>query len=306
MSIVVVAVLTVLVSSKSILVKDGPFISIDLPFGFQPEGVTAGQPGSSALYVGALAAKKPGTLVKIDVAKERVVKSFHVDADIIVGLWFNKPRKYLVISASTSVIVLDTITGETVKKCVVEEAGFLNDVVIYKGNIYVTDSFRPVIVVLSIKTNSCDYETIPLPDVDFIPGNFNLNGIAKYKGQLLVAQSAAGKIYQVDPFTYATRMVIDRQPAADGIVVKNNLLYTVKNSFNQVQVVKLGMYKSGKITAIRIGKIRNKAFRFPTTGAFVGDDLCVCNARFDEFPPTLNPSNPPNATFDVVCTNPGF
>lgn len=298
--VVLVASLLAFASSKSLVVKDKPFVSIELPFGFQPEGVTAGPPG--ILFVGSVNAKVPGTVVKIDVARRMIVKTFNVNTPLVAGMWYNRPRKYLVLAATTRVIVLDTITGNTVKKCEIEAAGFLNDIVIYKGNIYVTDSFKQVLHVLSIK-KSCDHKTVPLPETDFYPGEFNMNGIAKYEGQLLVSQSTAGKIYQVDPFTFATRVVIDRQPGADGLVVKNSLLYTVKGPYNKIQVVKLSMNAWGEIIAVRIGQIRNKAFRFPSTGAFVNGDICVCNSRFDEFSPF---GGVPNATFNVICTSPGF
>ena len=119
-------------------------------------------------------------------------------------------------------------------------------------------------------------------------GEFNLNGIqATANGKtLIVAHSANGQLYTVDPRTGASATIDGVSvPSVDGIVLEGRRLWAVQNS-NQVSRIRLGRHlRSGVVDKV----ITSDLFQTPSTAARFGRRLGVVNAKFDTgIPPTAD------------------
>jgi hypothetical protein len=119
-------------------------------------------------------------------------------------------------------------------------------------------------------------------------GAFNLNGIqATANGKtLIVAHSATGRLYRVDPRTGASATIAGVSvPMVDGIVLQGRRLWAVQNS-NQVTRVRLAAdLSAGVVEEV----ITSELFQTPTTAAVFGSRLAVVNAKFDTgIPPTAD------------------
>jgi hypothetical protein len=118
-------------------------------------------------------------------------------------------------------------------------AHFANDIAVDDaGNIYVTDSFAPIIYVLNAQTNTAavflENAALAAP-----AGSFGLNGIAYQNGYLIVAKSDEGKLLKVplnNPSGFTTITATGLNLAgADGIqLVDNNTLLVSCNAQGQV------------------------------------------------------------------------
>ena len=136
---------------------------------------------------------------------------------------------------------------------------------------------------------------VPGPPVPFTSGpaadtsgEFNLNGIqATANGKtLIVAHSANGQLYTVDPRTGASATIAGVSvPQVDGIVLKGRRLWAVQNT-NQVTRIRLdGHLRSGVVQEV----ITSELFQVPATAARFGRRLAVVNAKFDTgIPPTAD------------------
>ncbi|MDO9356723.1 MAG: hypothetical protein Q7T55_23705 [Solirubrobacteraceae bacterium] len=130
---------------------------------------------------------------------------------------------------------------------------------------------------------------------DADPSTFEANGIEvlNRSGDLLIVQSHTGKVFKVDGDTGVSKEVPltgGDLLQGDGILLKGNTLYVVKNRVNQIAVVKLDMRATSGVVERTITSPR---FRVPTTVARIGGDLFAVNARFG------TPSTP-ETDYDIV------
>jgi sugar lactone lactonase YvrE len=172
---------------------------------------------------------------------------------------------------------------------------FINDVIIFRGAAWFTDSSQPVLYRVPIGPGRQigTPEVLPLsgPAAD-TSGAFNLNGIVSPDGKtLLVAHTELAAIMAVDPATGSSRTVAAGLPGADGIEWELGRLLVTQNSANQVAVVKFGpRLTNGRIERV----ITSDQFHRPATLVRFGGHLAVVNTHFDTgFPPT-------SPTFEVV------
>jgi hypothetical protein len=101
--------------------------------------------------------------------------------------------------------VYDSETGEEIVACAPPGISlFLNDLIVYKGKVYVTDSSVNTIFVVDADAalkGECIVSSIELPEELFLDatgtGQFFANGIVGYEGGLLIARSVGG-LYYVD------------------------------------------------------------------------------------------------------------
>jgi Cu-Zn family superoxide dismutase len=164
---------------------------------------------------------------------------------------------------------------------------FINDVTVTRsGDAFATDSLRPVIYRI--------YQTAPGQwavqnwlnldgtAIQYVAG-FNLNGIlatpdGKY---LIVVQSNTGKLFRIGiPTRLVNQIDLDGTAltAGDGLALRGNTLYVVRNSLGQIAVVQLAArYGRGEVVDV----ITDPSFRFPTTAAIAQDRLLVVNAQFN-------------------------
>ena len=165
----------------------------------------------------------------------------------------------------------------------------INDVTVTRNGAWFTDSVRAMLFFVPVDRHGVpgEFRTLALqgPAAD-TSGEFNLNGIAASGDTLIVAHSALGKLYTVDPETGNSAEISDVSvPAVDGIVVRGRELWAVQNS-NQVTEVRLDEdLTSGTIDEV----ITDPAFHTPSTAIRFDGGLAVVNAKFDTgLPPTAD------------------
>ena len=194
--------------------------------------------------------------------------------------------------------VYDLGTGATVAsyQFATPPTTVINDVAVTRGGAWFTDSLQAQLYFVPVSRAGVPgpFRTLALsgPAAD-TSGAFNLNGIqATANGKtLIVAHSANGQLYTVDPTTGSSATIAGVSvPEVDGIVLAGRRLWAVQNS-NQVSRIRLdGHLRSGVVEEV----ITSALFQVPSTAARFGGRLAVVNAKFDT-------GIPPNADqFEIV------
>jgi sugar lactone lactonase YvrE len=176
----------------------------------------------------------------------------------------------------------------------------INDVALADGAAWFTDSAQPNLYRVavgadgSIGTPSTLVVTGPAAALS---GAFNMNGIAATPNgkTLIVAHSADGALYTVDPVSGASAAIAGAiVPNVDGILLEAGRLWAVQNFSNQVTEFRVSQDLS---SATVEGIITSPLFQIPTTAARHGSRLALVNAKFDT-------GLPPTATsFEVVIVD---
>ena len=292
--------LLLVVLSSTLMGAAAPFPeNIALPDGFRPEGIATGE--GPTFFVGSLA---NGAIYRIDlITGEGTIAVAGQAGRVAVGLKYDARADLLFVAGGPTgkAFIYNAVTGATVAEIqlTAPPTTFINDVVITKSAAYFTDSARPFLYKVPLADDGTPSSTtsqeIPLGgDFEFVAG-FNANGIdAVPNGSLLIiVNSAAGKLYTVDPATgHATLIDLGAGSvvSGDGILLQGKTLYVVRNVLNQVAVIELDKdLTSGEIVDV----ITSPSFRVPTTIAAFGNALYVVNARFGT-PPT------PTTDYNVV------
>ena len=280
--------LVALVAALAMPAAAAPDEVIVLPGATSAEGIAAG--GGTTFYAGDLFA---GDIFRGDV--QRGTAQLFIDAPagrMAVGMAADLEHDLLFVAGGFTgqAYVYDTLTGATMATYQFGAAGttLINDVALTKDGAWFTDSFQPRLYFVPVNEAGVlgSFVTLQLtgPAAE-ISGDFNLNGIqATPNGKtLILAHSANGELYTVDPITGASATVAGVSvPNVDGIVVLGRRLWAVQNS-NQVARVQLSPnLTSGVIEEV----ITSDLFQVPATAARFGSRLAVVNAKFDTgFPP---------------------
>ena len=266
---------------------------IELPDGFQPEGITIG-PGPVA-YVGSLANGEIRA-ANLKTGRQRLISAGPGTPS--VGLKSDQRGLLYVAGGPTGTArVVSTRSGKVIADyTLTTKPAFINDVVLSRHYAWFTNSQQPelyrVPLVRRGRTALQDeVTTIPLSG-DWVqqPG-FNANGIALTPNRqaLLVVQSVTGTLFRVDPSTgVATRVDLGGYVLTngDGLLVKGRTLYVVQNRLSQVAVFTLS--RSGRSGVLR-EVLPVPDSDVPTTVAAYKSSLYLPNARF---------GNPSPATAD--------
>jgi hypothetical protein len=276
--------------------------TLDLPNGFNPEGITRGPGGT--LLVGSIALGAVYQLNPRTGDGEMLVPA--VEGRAAVGMKWDRRSDYLYVAGGPTgkVFVYDARDGSDVAVFDVgtSEGTLVNDVVITRNAVYITDSYRAVLYRLPLGcwgelATDAELEEIPLVgDFQFNPEGINANGIVapSFRGDvLLMVNSDFGELYKVDPATGDTIRVDlgeDNLMTGDGMLLAHGQLYVVQNFLNQIAEVTLSDdYLSGEVTGI----LTHEDLDIPATIARVGCSLYAVNARFST-PVT------PETTYTVV------
>ena len=190
--------------------------------------------------------------------------------------------------------VYDTRTGATVATYQLTAPGtsLVNDVTVTEAGAWFTDSFQARLYFVPVSRTGVPgpFSTLTLsgPAAD-VSGDFNLNGIqATPNGEtLIVAHSANGRLYTVDPASGASATIDGVSVSnVDGIVLQGRRIWAVQNFDNQVSRIQLSSnLASGVVEEV----ITSDLFQVPATAALFGSRLAVVNAKFDTgFPPTAD------------------
>ena len=265
---------------------------IDLPNGWQPEGITT---DGRSLYVGSLAdgaiwQANPRTGDGEILAPGRTGR-------VAVGVEYDRLRDVLWVAGGPTgqIRAHDGDTGRVLRTYSFPSSTgrFLNDLVVTRRGVFATDSMTQELAVVPFKTNGDHQHSLPprsvattLPltgDLVYVEG-FNLNGIVRSHGRLLAVQSNTGLLFRINQRTGVTHEV-DLGGASltngDGLEIDDETLYVVRNQNNLVVVVELdGDLESGE----PVEEITSTGFDVPTTAALARDSLWVVNARFGTTP----------------------
>lgn len=267
-----------------------------------PEGI-AYDPDTDAFFVGSAG---EGTIFRGDVETGEIttfVQGGEGEPFTTLGLKVdNRNQLWVAGGSSGQVFVYDLETAEQIRTVNTPEAEstFLNDLVVApSGDIYVTDSNRPILFKVS-----GDAETAE-PWLDFSGTAFeyqeegpNANGIdvtpdGKY---LLVIQMNTGRLYRIDVASKEVSEVDlggETLANGDGLVLDGQTLYVIlQQPDNAVAVVELAAdLASGTVTS----QIQDESLAAPATAIKVGDRLLVVNTQFD----TMESEEGPELPFTV-------
>jgi hypothetical protein len=201
--------------------------------------------------------------------------------------------------------VYDIQTGETVAtyqlgKIDDQASTLVNKVCVTRQGAYFSDTSSAFLYFVPIspagELGSASTTPITGPAAE-ISGEYNLNDIVAPDAgaPLIIAHTANGRLYTVDPATGVSRTIegVD-VPRADGLVLEGRRLWVVQNWINQVSRVQLSDdLTSGTVESV----ITHNAFQFPTTAILFDDQLAVVNAKLDT-------GTPPTADeYEVVIVN---
>ena len=279
---------------------DRPFPDvIDLPTGFQPEGIVIA-PGTTTAYAGSLA---DGSIVAADLRTGEVTELYAADGTPAVGIEYapDTQRLFVAGNGSSSLEVVDTVTGELVDRAQLLRPGngFVNDVAIDGETVYATVSNGRSIYAARRTVRGLDrVREITLGGEFQVRQGFNANGIVvDDDGSLIVVQSNTGTLFRVDPFTgdavaIHLRGELDSLPNGDGLERRGDVLYVVQNQLDQIAELHLGEDPDAA-EVVRV--ITDEDFDVPTTVDDFGSHLYVVNARFGI-------ENPAEAAYQIVGT----
>lgn len=252
---------------------------IDLPDGWQPEGIATGR--GHELYVGSI---PTGAVWRVDARTGEGAVVVPGGADrAAIGLKVDRRGRLFVAGGETGkAFVYDARSGADLAEFQLAPEGaptFVNDVALTRDASYFTDSQRPVLYVVDADLSGA--RELALQGFEMRPG-FNLNGIvASPDGRTLLAvQSNTGVLWRIDPESGAAEPV-DLGGATlvngDGLLLHGRTLYVVQNRDNQIAVVRLDRsLATGKV----VRTIADDDFAVPTTIARFGASLYAVNARF--------------------------
>jgi streptogramin lyase len=262
---------------------------IDLPNGWQPEGVASSHGGE--LFVGSI---PTGSVLRVDPRTgESAVAVPGGEGRAAIGLKADRDGRLFVAGGPTGkAFVYDSETGTELASFQLAPAGeatFVNDVTLTRKAAYFTDSQRSVLY--AVTTDLSGFRELPLKGFEPQPG-FNLNGIVATGGKertLLAVQGNVGRLWRIDAKTGKAKPV-DLGDAdlvnGDGLLLKGRTLYAVQNQLNQIAVLKL---KSGFRRAELVRTITDPEFDVPTTIAHIDGSLWAVNARFNTEPTPETP-----------------
>ena len=172
-------------------------------------------------------------------------------ADSAVGMKVAGGKLFVAGGATGSIYVYAIRTGTLLARFETGTGGFLNDLAVTdKGDVYVTDSFRPLLWHLTpsmIRSGSGTPESINVgPEIAYTPGQFNLNGIVSRSGgrELIVVNTFSTSLFRIgiDPANTAARKITKIHAptlAGDGLLMDEGRLLVVTGSPAAVTVLKL-------------------------------------------------------------------
>ncbi|WP_454198047.1 SMP-30/gluconolactonase/LRE family protein [Nocardia sp. Marseille-Q1738] len=271
--------------------------TIELPAGFQPEGIAIG-----SLPVAYFGSRADGSIYRASLVTGQGAilspgpgtPSLGLDVD-------HRGRLFVAGGTGGDARVVDTGTGAVLAsyRLATPPDTFVNDVVLTSTGAWFTDSRTPVLYQLPLGPDGA----LPPPvavvrrpltgDIVYQPEAINANGIVPTPdgAGLIIVQSVTGQLFRVDPATGATQQVdlgAETVPGGDGLLLHGSTLYVVQNRLNAITVVTLNHAGTNGTVERRVTDPR---FDVPTTVAASGDHLYLPNARFTTPPAPTTPYN---------------
>ena len=261
---------------------------IDLPDGFQPEGITTsgeqfyvGSIPTGAVYRGSLRTGQGAILVQPQTGRAAI------------GMKVDRGRLFVAGGNTGNAYVYNARNGALLRTYALSAGGsFINDVVVTTKAAWFTDSLKPVLYRVPLGPAgrpgaATAFSTVNLTAPYVQGAGFNVNGIdATPNGKtLVIVQSSTGLLFTVNAMGGTRAIALagnESVPNGDGILLDGKTLYVVQNQRNVI--AKIGL--SAKLTSGRVVRpIESSDFSVPTTIAEHGTSLYAVNARFG-VPPT--------------------
>jgi hypothetical protein len=252
-----------------------------------PEGV-AWDPRTQRFFVGATG---DGTIYRGRLGSNvlRPYIAGHA-GESAVGMKVRGGWLYVAGGTTGTVTVYAIATKHVVARFRTGTGGFLNDLVVTPtGDVYVTDSFRPVLWHLTgaqVRAGGGRAQAIPVsPEIPYQAGQFNLNGIvALDRGRaLLVVDTVTGQLFRIRfqagaPHGRTIRLVAaPRLVGGDGMILDCGRLAVVRGAPASLTTLRLG---PRNLWAAVVRVRANPTLRGPSTVARAGLRYLVVNADF--------------------------
>lgn len=259
---------------------------IDLPAGFQPEGIAIGSP--PVAYLGSRA---DGSIYRVSLVTGRGTVLSRGPGTPALGLAVDdRGRLFVAGGTAGDARVVDTGTGAVLAsyRLGTLPGTFVNDVVLTPTGAWFTDSYAPVLYHLPFDRDGA----LPPPtavvrrpltgDIEYLPAAINTNGIVRTPdgAGLLIVQSVTGRLFRVDPATGVTKQVDlggETVSDGDGLLWCGSTLLVVQNRRNTI--ARIALDPTGAA-----GRVERRGtdprFDIPTTVAAFGERLYLPNARF--------------------------
>ena len=281
------------VSGEATPLRPRPFPArVELPAGFQPEGLAIGD-GATA-WLGSLA---DGDVYEVSLRTGRGSVISQGPGTPSVGMKSDRHgHLYIAGGPSGTARVVDTDSGDVLADVpLTTGTAFVNDVVLTRGSAWFTDSSQPQLYrVTAVRRGggAPTATTVPLTGAWVQGTGFGANGIATTPTgrALLVVNSTSGLLYRVDPTT-GVATEVDLAGASltmgDGMLREGRILYVVRNRANEIAVLRLSRdgLRGRLVRTISAADLDpSTSFDVPTTLARFGSSLYLPNARFSTTP----------------------
>ncbi|OKI39358.1 superoxide dismutase [Saccharothrix sp. CB00851] len=271
-----------------------------LPDGFMPEGIAIG-----AWPMAYFGSRADGTIYQVALATGRGRVLSAGTGTPSLGLKVDSARRRLFVAGGSGgdVRVVDAFSGRVLRGYrLAEGESFVNDLVITRDAVWLTDSFQPVLYRLPLGPRG----ELPHPDritrlrltgdLVHVPEVANANGIVTTPDgdALLIGQTSTGKLFRVAPDTGVTTEVdlggeaLERN---DGLLREGRGLYVVQNRVNLF--AKLELSPDARRAEV-VARVTDPRFDVPATVAAWGDRFYLVNGRFST-PPT------PTTTYGAIA-----
>ena len=279
--------------------------------------------GTEKTYVGSY---YKGKIITVDLYGN--ITDFVIDESLVavVGMAIDEENNRLLVCNSDAgisqrsdpsttgqlaeVIAYDLTTGAKLKTIdlvgLYQGGQFLNDLALDNdGNIYVTNSFSPVIYKIDANDNPSVFITDTIFNVP--PQTFGLNGIVYHEDNyLIVGKSFGGVLYKI-PLSHPNNIqeIKLNTPvnSLDGLLLTSNALILVSNNFTGApfdeaiyEIETSDSWTSGTVTNTftSLGGI------YPTTVTLIENELFV---NYGYFPELIDPNSAPNDDFQLQKVN---
>lgn len=256
-----------------------------------PEGV-AWDPRSKTFFVGTVGT---GTIYRASLHDSTLRPFITPDpagpADAAIGMKVSRGKLYVAGGPTGSIYVYSIRNGSLVARFETGQGGFLNDLVVTgQGDVYVTDSVRPMLWHVTgamVKARSGTPKSIRVgPEIAYTAGKFNLNGIVARRGgkELIVVNTFSKSLYRItlDPKKPAARTIakIDAPKlAGDGMLIDRGRLLVVTGNPARVTLLKLTRHDlRARVDTV----LTDPSLRGPSTIARARNRYLVVNADFAE------------------------
>ncbi|MBO2449284.1 superoxide dismutase [Actinomadura barringtoniae] len=258
--------------------------TIQLPNGFQPEGVATG-PGPFAYF----SSMADGSIYRTDLRTGRGAIFSRGPGTPSLGMQIDRSGRLFVAGGTGGdARVIDIRTGRQLASYrLTTGPAFVNDIALTQGAAWITDSTNPVLYKLPLRRNRLPAAATRIPltgDITYGEG-FNANGITPTPDgkALLIVQSNSGRLFRTDlsGVTHQVNLHGDSLPEGDGLLLRGRTLYAVQNRLNTVAVLHLN---SSGTEARVVRRVTDPRFDVPATMAPFGNRLYLPNARFNTTP----------------------